>query len=167
MAVLPVWLWVVARAAGSRRPIRWIAAGAAAIAVAACLLVLRGAPRNPPVQAVMLGHLENVASAQDTVAAGPTFYVRARLASDRGTLAGRLEAFPADLAEHPGWFVPRLPSEREYARLSDTLARAARVFLLLDPPYRTPRLEGLLLERGELREVEVRPKGILLLFTAR
>ena len=169
MAVLPVWLWVIARAAGARRPVRWIAAGAAGVAAAACLLVLRGAPRNPPVQAVMLGHLENAANARHTVVAGPTFYVRARLASDRGMLAGRLEAFPADLAEHPGWFVPRPPPEPEYALLARRLpyAPGPRALLLLDTPYWTPRLKETLLSVGTVQILDERPRAVLIQFTRR
>lgn len=167
MAVLPVWLWVIARASEASRPIRWIAAASVVVSVAACFFLLLAAPTAPPVQAFLLGRVEREAAAQDTAVASSTFYLRARLASERGELAARLVPFPSDLADHPGWFSPRPAPEQEYESLSDALSGAGRVFLLLDPPYRTSRLEALLRERGELREIAVYSRGVLLLSTPR
>lgn len=163
MAVLPIWLWLVARAGEESRALRRAAAVCCAIGAVSCLLIL-AAPRSPRPSAALLARLETEARAGDLVVATANFYLPALLTRDRGRLAAELRAFPADLANHPGWFRAQAPSDADYRRLAEDLERAGAsrtVFLLLDPPYWTPRLREIVRARGPMPPPTVLPDGLL------
>jgi hypothetical protein len=141
MAVLPVWIWGVARAAEGSRTARW-GAGAAALlgTAAACAVAL--APRSAGARDV-LAAVAAAAKETDVVVAAAGHYLPFRLDADRGRLAARLRALPDESAAHPGWFVPALPGPAEARALRDELAAlppGGRLFLVLPPAYATPEL---------------------------
>jgi hypothetical protein len=163
MAVLPIWLWVVARAADRSRALRLTVRAAAGIGAIACLLI-SAAPRPSHAADAALPALEAAARPGDLVVATVSFYLPARLARDRGRLAGELHAFPSDLEDHPGWFLPEAPSEAAYRRLGQDIARAgaaSSVLLLLDRPYWDERLHRMLLGRGPVRPLAAPPDWLL------
>jgi hypothetical protein len=169
MAVLPIWILVVARAGERSRALRLAAGAAAAIGVASSLLIL-AAPRPSRPADAALSRLEAAARPGDLVVATASFYLPARLARDRARLAGELHAFPSDLEEHPGWFLPKAPSDADYRRLSGDIARAgaaSSVLLLLDRPYWDERLHRMLLERGPVRPLAALPDWLLVASLAR
>lgn len=163
MAVLPIWIWVVARAADRSRALRWIAGAAAGVGAIACVLIGAG-PRLSQSADTALPALEAAARPGDLVVATVSFYLPARLARDRGRLAGELHAFPADQEDHPGWFLPQAPSEADYQRLRQLIARAgpaSSVLLLLDRPYWGERVGRMLEERGSAKPVAAAPDWVL------
>jgi hypothetical protein len=163
MAVLPIWIWVVARAADRSRALRWIAGAAAGIGAIACVLIGVG-PRPSQSANTALPALEAAARPGDLVVATVSFYLPARLARDRGRLAGELHAFPADQEDHPGWFLAKAPTEADYRRLGEDIVRAraaSSVFLLLDRPYWGERIGRMLEERGSLKPVAAAPDWVL------
>jgi hypothetical protein len=169
MAVLPIWLWLLARKANRSGAVRLGIAAASVIAAAASLLLL-AAPRSPRPSYALIPRLESEARKGDLVVATATLYLPARLARDRGWLAAGLSAFPADLADHPGWFLQVNPSQDEEDRLLENVARAGvdhTVFLLFDRPFWTPRLQQSLSTRGSLRMVASLRTAFLAAFTAR
>ena len=169
LAVLPIWLWLVARAGERSRTARQAAVAVIAIGIISNVLIL-GSPRAARPFAEVPARLEASARAGDLVVATSNFYLPARLAHDRGRLAGELRAFPADLADHPGWFRGELPSPGDYQHFAEELSRVGtgrNVFLLLDPPYWTPRLREILLSRGPLASPQRLPYGLLAVSPAR
>jgi hypothetical protein len=104
------------------------------------------------------------------VVAGSAFYLPARLARDRGSLAAPLEAFPRDLEKHPGWFPLAPPEPAAYEALARTLAArppSGRVWIAIHPLYATPRLREILETRGAaLRPIVGAPDALVLLWTA-
>ncbi len=155
MAVLPIWIWIVARAGDRSRALRLLAGVVTGIGALGCVLI-GAAPRPPRAADAALPALEAAARPADVAFATVSFYLPALLARDRGRLAGELRAFPADLEEHPGWFLPKAPSEADYQGLGRDLARAgpaSSVLLLLDRPYWDKRVREMLLERGAVRSV--------------
>jgi hypothetical protein len=163
MAVLPIWIWVVARGGDRSRALRLSAGAAAGIGAIACLLILTG-PRPPRAAEAALPALEAAARPGDLVVATAGFYLPARLARDRGRLAGELHAFPDGLEDHPGWFLPIAPSDADYQRLRRDIARAgpaSSVLLLFDRPYWDRRVHQMLLERGLVRLVAASPDWVL------
>lgn len=169
MVVVPIWLWLLARAGEESRALR-LAAGAAAALGAVASLLLLVSPRPTRPDASLVARLEAYAHNGDSVIATANLYLPARLARDRGRLEAELLALPADLADHPGWFLSRPPSEAEYERLGRDLARARpdrNVFLLLDTAFWTPRLAQLLAARGPVRTLARFPEAMLLVSTRR
>jgi hypothetical protein len=163
MAVLPVWMWAVARAAPGRRALSAAAGLAAGLGLATTVFVAAG-PHSRSTQASAVASVARAARAEDTVLAGPGFYLPALLAADRGLLAARVVPLPADDAGHPGWFVawPLTPEDtRDATRAADSAPAGGRVFLLLPPAYSQPALMGPLEERGALRELVRQPDGVL------
>lgn len=168
MAILPVWMWAVARAAPGRRAVSGLAAAAAAFGLATTVFVAAGPhPRSTASSAV--GSLGRLARPGDTVLAGPGFYLPALLAADRGLLAARVRPLPsADI--HPGWFVawPLKPDDAADAlRAADANPPGGRLFLLLPPAYSQPPLMGPLGARGKLEELVRQPDGVLTVWTPR
>jgi hypothetical protein len=152
-AVLPVWIWGLASAARGRRALRWACAAAAALGLAATASVAlrRGLPTAP---AAVIESLERVATRDDVVLAAASFYLPARLASERGELAASVRPLPPELADHPGWFLPAVPGPAEDALLADTLAalpRGGRLFLVVPPPYQTAAFDRALGVSGQTR----------------
>jgi hypothetical protein len=167
MAVLPVWMWAVARAAPGRRALAATAALAAALGLGTTILVARG-PHPRSTQASAVESVARAARPGDTVLAGPGFYLPALLAADRGKLAARVVALPAGDTAHPGWFVawPLKPEDvRDATLAADAAPAGGRVFLLLPPAYSQPALMGPLEERGVLRELVRQPDGVLTVWT--
>ncbi len=169
MAVLPIWLWLLART-GEESPAVRRAAGAAAVlgAIASLLLVATPHPARP--YASLVERLASTARGGDAVVATANLYLPARLARDRGRLEADLLALPADLADHPGWFLSRAPSEIDYQRLARDIANVRpdrNVFLLLDSAFWTPRLAQLLAARDPLRLLARFPDAVLLVSPGR
>jgi hypothetical protein len=155
MAVVPIWIWVVARGGDRSRVLRLSGGAAAGIGVIACLLIF-ASPRPPRPAEAALPALETAARPGDLVIATVSFYLPARLARDRGRLFGELHAFPADLDDHPGWLLPRAPSDADYDRLGRDIAGAgpgSSVLLLFDRPYWDRRVNQMLVERGPVSPV--------------
>jgi hypothetical protein len=163
MAVVPIWIWVVARGGDRSRALRLSAGAAAAIGAIACLLISTAARSSRPAETA-LPALEAAARPGDLVVATVSFYLPARLAGDRGRLAGDLHAFPSDLEKHPGWLLPIAPSDADYGRLDRDIARAgpaSSVLLLFDRPYWDRRVHQMLVERGPVRPVADSPDWVL------
>ena len=79
-------------------------------------------------------------------------------------LAAEVHAFPSDQRDHPGWFLPKAPTEADYRRLGEDIARAgaaSSVFLLLDRPYWSERVGRMLEERGTVKPVAAAPAWVL------
>jgi hypothetical protein len=168
MAVLPVWLWAVALAAEESRAARWLAGAAAALGLCASL----GYPRSPQAEAAPLQvvrAIARVAHPQDTVVAAAAFYLPARLASERGSLAAAVRPLPEDIARHPGWFIPALPGADEVhlvARAAAQTPPGGRLFILLPPEYATPDLlAALAAPGGRARELWRSPDALVILRT--
>jgi hypothetical protein len=143
--------------------LRAIAGAAAGIGAIACILIGAG-PRPSQSAETALPALEAAARPGDLVVATVSFYLPARLARDRGRLAGELHAFPADQEDHPGWFLPKSPSDADYRRLGEDIARAgaaSSVLLLLDRLYWNPRIGRMLEERGSVKPVAASPDWVL------
>ncbi len=167
MTVLPIWFWLLARKAEGSGAVRRGVAAASLIAAVASLLLLT-APTRPRPSSDLIPSVESEARKGDLVVATATMYLPARLARDRGLLAADLAAFPADLANHPGWFLQQHPSQEEENRLVENASRAGTdhtVFLLFDRPFWTPRLEQSLSARGRVRTVASFPAAFLAAFT--
>ncbi len=167
MAVLPVWMWAVARTAAGSRGVEKAAALASALGLAATLFVAVGPhPRSTPSAAIAsVGRLSTPA---DTVLAGPGFALPALLAADRGRLPARIAALPAGDAAHPGWFVatpPGAAEEASIARAMDGIPSGARLFLVLPPSHDTPGIMRVLSSRGTIRELVRQPDGVLLVWS--
>lgn len=146
MAVLPVWMWAVSRAASESRATRFAAGAAVALGMVATAGFLRAPHAEYPASAVAAS-LARVARPRDVVVAGASFYLPARLASERGDLAAAVRPIPEELARHPGWFVPALPGLAEERALERALGEAregGRLFLAIPPAYATPGLLRLL-----------------------
>ena len=167
MTVLPIWFWLLARKAEGSAAMRRGIGAAALIAAVASLLVL-AAPRPFRPFATLIPRLESQARKGDLVVATATLYLPARLEQDRGSLAADLASFPADLAEHPGWFLQQHPSQAEENRLLEDATRAGTghtVFLLFDRPLWTPRLEQSFSARGHLQTVASSRAAFVAAFT--
>ena len=163
MVALPIWIWVVARAADRSRALRAIAGAAAGIGAIACVLIGAG-PRASRSTEMALPALEAAARPGDLVVATVNFYLPARLAQDRGRLGGELHGFPSNLEDHPGWFLPKAPSDADYRRLGQDIARAgpaSAVLLLLDRLYWNPRIARMLEERGSVKPLAAAPDWVL------
>lgn len=164
MAVVPIWIWAVARGGDRSRVLRLSAGAAAGIGAIACLLISTAPRPSRPAEAA-LPALEAAARPGDLVVTTVSFSLPARLARDRGRLAGELHAFPADLDDHPGWLLPTEPSDADYDRLGRDIARAgpaSSVLLLFDRPYWDRRVNQVLVERGPVRPVAAAPDWVLI-----
>jgi hypothetical protein len=166
MAILPVWMWMIARAAEKSRTARIASLAAIAAAVASSAILL-ATPREPPPSARALDFIEQTARPGDVLFAGAHFYLPARLAADRGRLAIPVHAFPLEQARHPGWSVPRWPTPADLDAVSHALDRAGaagRVFFLVPPSYR-PALAPVLAGRGLMRRVMESREMLLAVWT--
>lgn len=165
MAVLPVWIFAVARAAERSRAARACGIAAAALGLIALGLLAAG-PHPPPSAARAASALERLARPGDTLFAGPGLYLPLRIAADRGRLAAGLSAFPGEVADHPGWWEPAAPGASDYEKVSAATREArGEVWLLLPPGFVTPQLEEILRARGSVRELPLRPEAVLLHWT--
>jgi hypothetical protein len=161
MAVLPVWLWAVARASAASRLAR------AGVAVSAVLGILTlgavAAGPHPPSAAGRASRVvDRLARPGDTLFAGPGFYLPFRIAADRGRLAPRLVAYPSAVARHPGWWTPEAPSGEDVAAVATAVAGPGAVWLLVPPGFVTPEIRAALAAGGRVRELSMRPEAVLL-----
>ncbi len=165
-AVIGVWLWGVAAAAGSGRAARACAMGIAAVGAASAAVILASPlPRSP--SADVVAAVASKIAPGDALVAGAGFYLPARLAADRGRLRGAVEAYPAEIALHPGWFEPRAPEDSDVAALERSLSAAPpgrRTYLLLHPYQESPALARMLAAYGTARVVTRLPEASLILF---
>jgi len=154
LAILPVWLWTIARAIPSAPRVRmtaWAPAALGAAALALALPTARYEPSGPRVSAALSG----LARPSDLVVAGASFYLPARLARDRGALPAPLQGFPREVERHPGWFPLRAPPEEAYGELEaalDSRPAATRVWIAVHPLFATRRMGEVLARRGTARE---------------
>jgi hypothetical protein len=169
MAVLPLWVWVIARSSVQNRAMRW-----AVHATVACALVssvwLLTVHREEPEPSAATAVIAGLAQKDDLVIAAASFYLPARLARDRGELAAPVLPLPQELARHPGWFTAEIPRDSDYRAIEIALARLmpkARAFALLPPAFRTARLASILAARGVVRVMSERPQTVVLVCTAR
>ena len=157
MAILPVWIWGIARASQSSRAARWGAAAAAILGTVSTLWVVV-VPRRSESQEVTAA-LTQAGRAGDVVVAAAGFYLPLRLQESRGRLAAEVHALPDDAASHPGWFVPALPGEQDARRLAGEVAAlkpGGRLFLVLPPAYATRELVAALESATSVRGGRVR-----------
>ena len=169
MAVLPVWLWAMARAAPRRRAAAAAAGGAVALGLAATLVAAFG-PHPLSTASAAVERVTKIARAGDAVLAGPGFYLPAVLAADRGRLAARVASLPSADAAHPGWFVAwplRSGDVADAEKTAATIGPGARLFLLLPPEYSRPELMDPLARRGSLHELVRQTDGVLTVWTPR
>jgi hypothetical protein len=167
MAVLPVWMWAVARAAPGSRAVRVAAGMAAAFGLGTTAFVVAGPhPRSTPASAV--ARVARLTHPGDVLLAGPGFYLPSLVEAGRGAVAGRVTAFPPDDAPHPGWFVAAAPGAREEASLRaamDALKPGQRLWLLLPPSHDTPGVMRVLSSAGTVRELVRQPDAVLLVWS--
>ncbi len=166
MAVLGVWLWGVASAAGSGRAARACAMAIAAVAATSAAVILASPlPRSPAAETVAA--VASKIAPGDALVAGGGFYLPARLAADRGAIRGAVESYPGEIERHPGWFEPRAPVDSDVAALERSLAAAPtgrRTYLLLHPYQESPSLARMLAAHGTARVVTRMPEASLILF---
>lgn len=164
MAVLPVWLWAVARGAEGSRTLRLLAAAAFVVAAVSSVLLF-SAPRTESLPAQALDALAADARPDDVLFAGAHFYLPARLAADRGRLPLNLRAFPSEQALHPGWSVGAVPREEDRRAVEAALARAGgRVFFQVPPSYGVA-LQPLVAGRGVTRRLGETPDMLFLVWS--
>jgi hypothetical protein len=167
IAILPIWLWSVARAATAGRAGRWVTAVSGAVAAVAALLLL-AAPKPVTSSSRAVALVGQLATREDQVIATAAFYLPARLAYDRGSLAAPVTPIPRELASHPGWFA-QAPLSDEDVRVLDqalaTLSGSRRAFLLLHPLFYTPQMAQRLAVRGRGEVLLERPDALVLVWT--
>jgi hypothetical protein len=154
MAILPVWIWMVSRAADKSRLAR-IASFAVTGVAAVSSVILLTVRREPSASSRALQFVERAARPGDVLIAGAHFYLPARLDADRGRLKIPVHAFPASQAEHPGWSGAIRMRPEELAAVADVLERAGphdRVFFEMPPSY-AAALDGMLRTRGVSKEI--------------
>ena len=169
MAILPIWLWSVARAIPSEHRKRWIPAVLIVISpVSSAFLLIARTPESLASRAVAL--VASAATPTDEVVASGAFLLPARLAADRHDLKAVVIAYPLEDALHPGWFEPRYPAAEDEARLEARMAAVpsgAKIFLLLYPHQYESRLKSFLDHRGPTRELLRRPDGLVIVSLSR
>ena len=166
MAVLPVWIWGVARVADRSRAARWGAAAAAVLGTAAACAVA-ASPRPPGARDVLAGVVA-AARSEDVVVAAAGHYLPLRVEADGGRLRARLRALPEESAAHPGWFVPAAPGDAETRALRRELAElppGGRLLLVLPPAYVPPLAGALEVPGVRARELARTPDVVVLLQT--
>jgi len=168
VAVLPVWVWAIARAEPESRVFRWVPTAAAGLGLLATAWFVV-APHPPATSVEIASNLSRVAGEGDVVVAGAGFYLPARLASERHRLAATVRSLPDDLARHPGWFIPALPGAEEERRLEAIMGEirpGRRLFLVIPPVYATPRLRRMLDAPGGRARVLLRSRDALAILWA-
>jgi hypothetical protein len=166
MAILPVWLWMVASAAEKSRAVRVASVLVFAVAAASSTILL-ASPREPEAPTRALDSIEQLARPGDVLFAGAHFYLPALLAAGRGRLEIPVHAFPLEQAEHPGWTVPRRPGSDDLAAVDRALDRAGasgRAFFLVPPSYRMA-LAPVLARRGVTRRITETREMLLAVWT--
>ena len=167
MAVLPVWMWGLAKAAPGRFSARFGAGLAAGLGLAATIALAAG-PHPRPTAAVAVERVSRLARPGDAVLAGPGLYLPALLEADRGRLGARVDAFPAGDAAHPGWFTPSAPGPVEEAQLRaqmQALPAGRRLWLLLPPSHDSAGVMRVLSSAGSVRELARQNDAVLLVWS--
>ena len=168
MAILPVWLWVVALGGERSRALRGASAATVGIALLSSALLL-ASHRERPESAIVLEQIERIARPGDVLVAGAHFYLPARLDAERGRLRIEVLAFPVDQAAHPGWWAPVGLRPQDVAAVEEALARSApgsHVYFELPPSY-AGALHGLLASRGVVKEIVRTPEVVVLSWSRR
>lgn len=168
IAILPIWLWSVSRTATAGRVARWVTAASVAVGAAAALLLL-AAPKPEPSSSRAVALVRQLATREDRVIATAAFYLPARLAYDRGTLAAPVTPIPRELASHPGWFAQAPLSKEDVQTLDEalaTLSGSRRAFLLLHPIFYTPQMAHRLVVWGRGEILFERPDALVIVWTA-
>ena len=150
MAVLPIWLWALARSGDTSALARKAAAAVVAIGAVSSLILLT-APRPEPEYAFAVRKLSGLAARGDLVVAGGVCYLPALLERERGRLEADLAGLPQGLEQHPGWFDPKPPGPAEIARVEQRLRSVPgghHALVLLPAPLLTPALASVLDARG-------------------
>lgn len=163
MAILPVWLWLIAFAGERSRAVRITSLATAAVALSSSILLFVS-HRETLAPTIVLERIEQIARPGDRLVAGAHFYLPARLEADRGRLRIPVHAFPDEQAAHPGWSASIRLRPEDMAALEAVLADAApgsRVFLELPPSY-AGALHRLLASRGVVEEIVRAPEVVLL-----
>jgi mannosyltransferase len=166
MAVLPVFLWGLAAAPGSRGLRAAAIAGAALGLATTAATALHAHEESAP--SAVAASLARAAREGDVVVASASFYLPARLAFERGRLAAPVRALPEELAAHPGWFVPTLPGPAEEIRLAAAMAEIVpghRLFLVMPPPYQTDGLARALEGAGRVEPLLRTVDAVVLAWT--
>ena len=163
LAILPIWLWIAARAGETSRAARLAAAAVASIGIASSLLIL-AAPRPNRPFADVPGRLLEPRQSAETSRSVPAISTFRFSSSATGAASRRTSVAPGGLAAHPG-LVPRAGADanRSTRPSKRSVGRAAperSVFLLLDPPFWNSRLKRMMAARGEF-SAEALPYGIL------
>jgi len=167
IAILPIWLWSVSRAATAGRAARLITTVSIGVAGVAALFLL-AAPKPVSSSARAVALVAPLAAREDQVIATAAFYLPSRLAYDRGTLAAPVTPIPRELASHPGWFAQAPLSHEDVRPLDEALATLSgrrRAFLLLHPFFYTPQLAQRLAGRGRGEVLFERPDALVILWT--
>lgn len=168
IAILPIWLWSVSRAATAGRMARWVTAASVAVGAVAALLLM-AAPKPVPSSSRAVALVRQLATREDRVIATAAFYLPARLAYDRGTLAAPVTPIPRELASHPGWFAQAPLSREDLQALDQALATFSgnrRAFLLLHPFFLTPEMVQRLAGRGRSEVLFERPDALVIVWTS-
>ncbi len=167
MAVLPVWIWAVARSSDRSRaarvgglvaPRRWDCSRSAC---------WRSSPAPPSAAARASRALDAAGPARRHALRGsrplPALPPRRR----PGRLTPRLIAYPAEVARHPGWWVAGAPRRRRTsAAVAAATAGSAAVFLLLPPGFVTPELSATSRSGARCGSCSLRPEAVLLHWTS-
>lgn len=167
IAILPIWLWSVSRAATTGRVARWVTAASVAVGAVAALLLL-AAPKPEPSSFRAVALVRQLATRADRVIATAAFYLPARLAYDRGTLAAPVTPIPRELASHPGWFAQAPLSQQDVQALAESVAALSgsrRAFLLLHPFFYTPQMAQRLAVGGHGQVLLERSDALVLIWT--
>lgn len=125
MAVLPVWLWALAKGSERSAPLRALLSCAAAVGALSIGFLMTeqsraASPYDPAVAA--LGKLSRRGDV--AIAVGP-FYLPVRLAAERGEIAASVAAFPPELESHPGWMSRDAASAGDAGELRRAIDRCA------------------------------------------
>lgn len=150
LTVLPVWFWGISRCALESRAMRRACAAVVALGLLATFAVALHS-HAPSAPAAVTESLARVAGTDDLVIASTAFYLPARLAHERGELAASIQAMPASLGAHPGWFVPSLPGREEenlLAAAMESLPPGRHLFVVVPPEYATAGLARVLARGG-------------------
>jgi hypothetical protein len=169
MAVLPIFLWGLAKAAEAGAVARWAARAASAIGAIATLILLFES-RPEPAYAAAPRELAPALPANSLLVAGGAFYLPARIEKDEGRLAGTLRGLPAGLESHPGWFPAAPPGRDTVAQLEGALAGASpggSVYLLLPPLLADGPVSASLAARGAVEVLHRDAETVLIRYTRR
>ena len=157
MAVLPVWIWAVARTVERRRAARVGATAAAALGLLAVgFLALE--PRAPSAATRAAVAIGRVAQSGDTLFAGPWPDLPFRLAADRGRRSRASWRSPRKSRGIRGGGSRRLRVLRTRIALRVPVRRRRIGLPLLPPGFVTPELSAQLRARGSVRELRFGPK---------